>query len=77
MTFISGVFFSVNAMPGFLEAIADVLPLTYLLELVREPVHRRGDDRLVAERRSVVVFAWGAVGVVVALRKFRWEPRER
>ena len=23
-----------------------------------------------------VIAAWGAVGVVVALRHFRWEPRE-
>ena len=36
MTFISGVFFSRETMPGFLQAIADVLPLTYLLELLRE-----------------------------------------
>ena len=35
MVFISGVFFSVGALPGFLEAIADVLPLTYLLDLIR------------------------------------------
>ena len=36
MIFICGVFFSADAFPGFLEAIANVLPLTYLLELVRD-----------------------------------------
>src|SRR5207244_3693692 len=33
--FISGSFFSPHSYPGFLRAIADVLPLTYFLRLVR------------------------------------------
>jgi ABC-2 type transport system permease protein len=76
MTFISGVFFSVKAMPGFLEAIADVLPLTYLLQLVRD-VFIDGDSIGSSGTALGVIFAWGAVGLVVALRRFRWEPRER
>jgi ABC-2 type transport system permease protein len=76
MTFISGVFFSVNALPGFLEAIADVLPLTYLLDLVRASFI---DGEAVGSSGTAlgVVFAWGAAGLAVALRTFRWEPRER
>jgi ABC-2 type transport system permease protein len=75
MAFISGVFFSRETMPGFLQAIADVLPLTYLLELLQE-VFFGGDD-LGSEAGSIVVLAaWGAVGFVFALRMFKWEPRE-
>jgi ABC-2 type transport system permease protein len=75
MTFISGAFFSRETMPGFLQAIADVLPLTYLLELLRE-VFVDGDG-LGAEAGSVGVIAvWGAIGFVLALRMFKWEPRE-
>ena len=33
--FISGVFFSTGSFPAFLRAIADVLPLTYFIRLVR------------------------------------------
>ena len=33
--FISGVFFSTEEMPAFLEAISEVLPLTYFLDLIR------------------------------------------
>jgi ABC-2 type transport system permease protein len=75
MAFISGVFFSRETMPGFLQAIADVLPLTYLLTLLREAfVDAEG---LGAEVGSVVVITvWGVIGFVLALRMFKWEPRE-
>jgi ABC-2 type transport system permease protein len=74
MVFISGVFFSKEAFPGFLEAIADVLPLTYLLELIRNLfVEGTGWSATAA----AVVAVWGAAGVMIALRTFRWEPRER
>jgi ABC-2 type transport system permease protein len=75
MTFISGVFFSVQSMPGFLEAIADVLPLTYLLQLIRD-VTIDGKSLGSAWTAIGVVALWGAVGIAVALRTFRWEPRE-
>jgi ABC-2 type transport system permease protein len=75
MTFVSGVFFSRETLPGFLQAIADVLPLTYLLELLRE-VFVEGDG-LASEAGSVAVIAvWGALGFALALRMFKWEPRE-
>lgn len=75
MVFISGTFFSVSAMPGFLEAIADVLPLTYLLELVRA-VYIDGESLGSQLTEIGVVALWGVVGALVALRAFRWEPRE-
>jgi ABC-2 type transport system permease protein len=72
MVFICGVFFSTSAFPGFLEAIADVLPLTYLLELVRD-LFIEGDGW--SATAVAVLVVWGVVGLVVALRTFRWEPR--
>jgi ABC-2 type transport system permease protein len=75
MVFISGVFFSVSALPGFLEAIADVLPLTYLLDLVRS-VFIDGEGLGSSLTALGVVALWGAAGLAIALRTFRWEPRE-
>jgi ABC-2 type transport system permease protein len=76
VSFISGAFFSPSSFPGVLEAIAAVLPLTYFIELVRDVMlHERevwNDATAVA-----VVAAWGAVGLLAALRYFRWEPKER
>jgi ABC-2 type transport system permease protein len=73
-TFISGVFFSVEAMPRFLEALAGFLPLTYLLELIRDAFV---DGRVDASPEAVIVLvAWGTLGALIAVRMFRWEPRE-
>ncbi len=73
MTFISGVFFSVKAMPGFLQAIADVLPLTYLLRLIRSAFVEGGG---LGAESAAVLCVWGAAGLAGALLMFRWEPRE-
>jgi ABC-2 type transport system permease protein len=73
-TFISGVFFSVEAMPRFLEALAGFLPLTYLLELIRDAFV---DGRVDASPEAVIVLvAWGTLCALIAVRMFRWEPRE-
>ena len=75
LVFLSGVFFSVDALPTFLQAIAEVSPLTYLLRLVRD-LYIEGGTFGDAAADLAVLAAWGVVGVVVALRMFRWEPRE-
>ena len=73
MAFISGVFFSTAEMPAFLEAISEVLPLTYFLDLIRA-AFIPGEDFAPSAVAAVVV--WGLLGLAVALRRFRWEPRE-
>jgi ABC-2 type transport system permease protein len=75
MSFIAGAFFSPHSFPQFLRAIADVLPLTYFIRLVREIM--LDHEQIWAHLGSVaVVVAWGLLGVIVAVRGFRWEPRE-
>ncbi len=75
LTFISGVFFSVETMPGFLEAIAEVSPLTHLLRIVRA-AFLDGEGLLSSPGALAALAAWGLAGAVLALRMFRWEPRE-
>jgi ABC-2 type transport system permease protein len=75
MAIISGTFFSPDRYPGFLQAIADVLPLTYFTRLIRDVMVR--DHHLWSEASSIaVVLVWGAFGLAAALRGFRWQPRE-
>ena len=75
MTFLSGGFGPTREYPRVLQAIAAVLPLKHLIDAVQgiyldqEPVWEQGWALL-------IVLAWGLVGVSVATRRFRWEPRE-
>lgn len=75
MSFIAGAFFSSHSFPGFLQAIADVLPLTYFIRLVRD-ILLHGAEIWSQPEAVLVVVAWGAFGALVAFRRFRWEPRE-
>ena len=76
MAFLSGAFGPTDDYPEVLQAIGDVLPLTYFIDLVRsiyldhEQLWQHWDD-------IGIVLAWGAVGLAIALRRFSWEPRER
>lgn len=73
--FLSGSFWSPHAYPRFLEVIADVLPLTYFIRLMRDVVLRGGTIWSSWESVAVVA-AWGLAGLAIAVRSFRWEPRE-
>ena len=55
--------------------IADVLPLTYFTKLMRDVMVRH--QHLWTETGSLaIVLVWGVIGLVAALRSFRWQPRE-
>lgn len=76
MAFLSGSFGPTADYPDVLQAVADVLPLTYLLRLTRDAyldgALPTGDLTAVA-----VIAAWGIVGYVVAAKRFGWQPREK
>jgi ABC-2 type transport system permease protein len=75
MAIISGTFFTPKEYPGFLRAIADVLPLTYFTKLTRNVMVLH--HHIWSEAGSIaIVLAWGAIGLAAALRGFRWQPRE-
>jgi ABC-2 type transport system permease protein len=75
MSFLAGSFWTPQEYPHFLKVIADVMPLTYFIRLMRD-VTVRNETIWSDWKNVVVVAAWGLAGLVLAARGFRWEPRE-
>ena len=76
MAIISGTFFSPYSYPHFLRVIADVLPLTYFTQLARG-VMLNGHEVWAQPGAVLWVVGWGLVGILLAVRRFRWAPAER
>ena len=76
MSFLSGSFGPADELPGALQAVREVLPLNYLIELVYATYV---DGEVIWEHPTAiaVLAAWGAGGYLIARRRFGWEPRER
>lgn len=75
MAFLSGSFGPTRSYPEALQAIADLLPLTYLNRLL-ELVYLADGSMFDDPTAIAVVAAWGLAGYLVAWRRFRWMPRE-
>jgi ABC-2 type transport system permease protein len=75
VAFLAGAFFSPHAYPHFLEVIAELLPLTYFIRLMKD-VLLHGQQIWTDWSDVAVIASWGLAGLIVAVRRFRWEPRE-
>jgi ABC-2 type transport system permease protein len=72
LIFISGVFYDTTHLPAVLDAIAQVLPLTHVIDGLKGAIvtgHGVGDNL----EAAAVVAAWAIGGIAVAARRFRWE----
>jgi lipooligosaccharide transport system permease protein len=65
MTFLSGVYFPIEQMPGWLQQLAQVLPLTAAVELVRPLVIGQWPQRVL--QPMAVLAAYAACGYFLAL----------
>jgi len=75
MAFLSGSFGPTRHYPQVLRAIGAVLPLKPLIDLING-IYLHGQQIWDRPRAVAVLVAWGILGMAVAIRKFRWEPRE-
>jgi ABC-2 type transport system permease protein len=72
MMFLSGVFFPLGAMPGWLQPIIRLMPLKYGVDALREPMlYGHGVDAIAQD--LLILLAIFAVAMVFAVRYFRWE----
>jgi ABC-2 type transport system permease protein len=71
MMFLSGIFFPIQAMPEFLQAIARLIPLTYLADALRQ-LMVGGAAFAPLWVCAAVLIGWLVVCFGIAARKFRW-----
>ena len=74
LIFISGVFYDADYAPGFLQAIAEVLPLKHLIDGLSGAIVTGAGlaDNLPA---LAVLGLWSALGLTLAIRGFSWDAR--
>lgn len=72
MMFLSGVFFPIDALPGTVEAIAQYLPLTFLVHGMRE-VAVQGEGITGIPWDFLGLGVWIVIAFLLAARVFRWE----
>jgi ABC-2 type transport system permease protein len=73
----SGVFVESSSLPQGLQRAADVLPVKPLFEALLLAFTPGAGFPGIAWGKLAVVALWGVAGAVVAVRFFRWFPRER
>jgi lipooligosaccharide transport system permease protein len=69
MSLICGVFFPISQLPHAMQAVAQALPLTHAVELVRPLIY--GDVPSLWAMRVAILLAYGATGFYIALGFFR------
>jgi len=74
--FISGVFGSTADLPAALAAVGEFFPIYHLAACLLETFSPDATGVGLPPLNLAILFAWGVFGLVVAMLKFRWEPRE-
>ena len=72
--FISGVFVAVTALPHWLAGVGDVFPVRHLANALLAAYNPHTTGLGFAGRDLLIVAAWGAAGLLIAIRKFNWLP---
>jgi ABC-2 type transport system permease protein len=70
--FISGVFYSSDSLPVGIKTVAEILPLKHVIDGYNGAIVT-GHGMLDNAGALAVVALWGAAGLLLAVRHFRWE----
>jgi ABC-2 type transport system permease protein len=75
--FISGVFVPVTALPHWLADVGEIFPVRHLANALLTAYNPHTTGLGFAGPDLLIVAAWGAAGLLIAIRKFRWLPLGR
>lgn len=72
MMMLSGVFFSRNALPGFVRSVVDFFPLSFLADAMRS-ISIDGASLAQVFPQIVGLAVWCVASIFIAVKMFRWE----
>jgi ABC-2 type transport system permease protein len=72
--FISGVFIPDHTIPSWLRRAANIFPVRHLAQALRTAFNPTTSGAGIAGTHLLILAAWGAAGLIVALRRFSWVP---
>ena len=72
LMFLSGIFFPISFMPGWLQPVAAAMPLTYLADALRQTMVG-GAAYASLGVDALVLGAWMVICFLIAARFFRWQ----
>jgi ABC-2 type transport system permease protein len=75
--FISGVFVAVAGLPHWLADIGEIFPVRHLANALLIAYNPHTTGLGFAGLDLLIVAAWGAAGLLIALRTFSWQPLGR
>ena len=74
LSFISGIWYPLTGAPDWLQTLANIFPLAHLARAFTACFQTQTAGAGFAWGDLAVMLAWCAAGVLVATRRFRWEP---
>jgi ABC-2 type transport system permease protein len=74
MLFLSGIFFSMENAPAWLRPITKILPLSYLVDALREPMSF-GNGLSAIWLDLLALLVTFIIAMAIAVRFFRWDSR--
>ena len=75
LCFISGVFIPISELPAWLARIGYVFPVHPLAAALLQAYNPYTAGSGLNGGYLAILAAWGAAGLIVAVRRFRWLPR--
>ncbi|MGC8460883.1 MAG: ABC transporter permease [Candidatus Dormibacteria bacterium] len=76
IAFISGIFFPISGTT-LLGRIGNIFPISHYATAVFDAYNPIGTAPSVAGSDLLILGVWGVIGILVAIRRFKWEPSRR
>jgi ABC-2 type transport system permease protein len=73
--FISGVFVPSDIIPGWLTDVANVFPVRHLAQALLKAFNPHTTGAGFAWADLLILVLWGCAGLLVAVRRFAWQPK--